>query len=256
MSEKQMLGDFIYRLRREKGLSQSELGDMVGVSNKAVSKWETGEANPDISLLKPLSDALGVTADELLECKRSEPEQPKANSGAGGGAGSAITISPAFFGLVKKGRGEFESKGKTKNGTPYVHICFNPQKTAKGIIAVGLRAKGLLSVGLLSMGLLSVGLLSMGLISLGFITLGLIAAVGAVAVGGVAVGGIAVGVLAVGGVAVGVMSVGGISVGVYAYTGEGGLAYGLHRFITVDGKSIPWNEYRFVFKPIPVYLQP
>jgi hypothetical protein len=38
---KRMLGDTIYRLRKEKGLSQSELGELVGVSNKAVSKWET-----------------------------------------------------------------------------------------------------------------------------------------------------------------------------------------------------------------------
>jgi transcriptional regulator with XRE-family HTH domain len=57
---KKMLGDTIYRLRKEKGLSQSELGEFVGVSNKAVSKWETYEANPDITLLQLLAQALGV----------------------------------------------------------------------------------------------------------------------------------------------------------------------------------------------------
>ena len=63
---KRMLGETIYRLRKEKGLSQDELGKLVGVSNKAVSKWETYEANPDITLLPLLAQALGVTTDELL----------------------------------------------------------------------------------------------------------------------------------------------------------------------------------------------
>ena len=61
-----MLGDTIYRLRKEKGLSQTQLGEAVGVSNKAVSKWETSEANPDIALLPPLAKTLGITIDELL----------------------------------------------------------------------------------------------------------------------------------------------------------------------------------------------
>ena len=52
---KRMLGETIYRLRKEKGLSQDELGKLVGVSNKAVSKWETYEANPDITLLPLLA---------------------------------------------------------------------------------------------------------------------------------------------------------------------------------------------------------
>lgn len=63
-------GDFLYTLRKEKGMTQAQLADLLGVTNKAVSKWETGEAMPETSLLLPLSRILGVTVDELLDGKR------------------------------------------------------------------------------------------------------------------------------------------------------------------------------------------
>ncbi|MDE7348345.1 MAG: helix-turn-helix domain-containing protein, partial [Clostridia bacterium] len=53
-------GDFLYALRKEKGMTQAQLADLLGVTNKAVSKWETGEAMPETSLLLPLSRVLGV----------------------------------------------------------------------------------------------------------------------------------------------------------------------------------------------------
>lgn len=59
-------GNFIFELRTEKGLSQSELGKILGVSNKAVSKWETGEAKPRSGKLALLAETLGVTVEELL----------------------------------------------------------------------------------------------------------------------------------------------------------------------------------------------
>ena len=60
------LGIKIAKLRKENGMSQAELGRLVNVSNKAVSKWETGETSPDILSLPNLADALGITIDELL----------------------------------------------------------------------------------------------------------------------------------------------------------------------------------------------
>ncbi len=66
MEENFKIGNFICELRKEKGLSQSELGALLNVTNKAVSRWETGRGLPDSSLLIPLSEALGVTADEIL----------------------------------------------------------------------------------------------------------------------------------------------------------------------------------------------
>ena len=61
------VGHFIAALRTEKGLSQSELGAMLGVTNKAVSRWETGRGYPDTALLLKLSEILGITVDELLK---------------------------------------------------------------------------------------------------------------------------------------------------------------------------------------------
>ncbi len=66
MDENFKVGNFICERRRDLGLSQAELGQMLNVTNKAVSRWENGRGLPDTSLILPLSEALGVTADELL----------------------------------------------------------------------------------------------------------------------------------------------------------------------------------------------
>ncbi len=59
-------GATIKRLREEKGLTQGELAAQIGVSSKAVSKWETAKGLPDISLIEPLGSALGVSVLELM----------------------------------------------------------------------------------------------------------------------------------------------------------------------------------------------
>lgn len=64
-----IFGNFIQELRQRKGLTQSELGTLVGVSDKAVSKWENGSAKPQSSLLPGLCEVLEVTVDELLSCR-------------------------------------------------------------------------------------------------------------------------------------------------------------------------------------------
>ena len=60
------VGNLISKLREENGFSQSELGSKLGVTNKAVSRWENGRGYPDTSLLLKLSEILGITVDELL----------------------------------------------------------------------------------------------------------------------------------------------------------------------------------------------
>lgn len=77
-------GDFLYTLRKEKGLTQIELANSLKVTNKAVSKWETGEAMPETSLLLPLSKILGVTVDELLQGKRATEEGTKSDNNING----------------------------------------------------------------------------------------------------------------------------------------------------------------------------
>lgn len=56
----------IKRLREEKNLTQTQLAQQIGVSCKAVSKWETSKGLPDITLIEPLSQALGVSVMELM----------------------------------------------------------------------------------------------------------------------------------------------------------------------------------------------
>lgn len=62
-------GNYICALRRERGLSQFQLGTLVGVTDKAVSKWENGDAKPKISTCFRLAAALNVPLDDLLSCK-------------------------------------------------------------------------------------------------------------------------------------------------------------------------------------------
>lgn len=59
-------GKIISTKRKEKGLTQIQLAEILNVSNRAVSKWENGDGFPDISLLPVISSALGITIDELL----------------------------------------------------------------------------------------------------------------------------------------------------------------------------------------------
>ena len=59
-------GRFLKKLRTAKKMSQTELALMLGISNRAVSKWERGITMPDISIINELSKILGITSDELL----------------------------------------------------------------------------------------------------------------------------------------------------------------------------------------------
>lgn len=60
------IGNIIYKLRKERGITQENLANAVGVSTAAVSKWETGNAYPDITLLSPIARYLETTVDFLL----------------------------------------------------------------------------------------------------------------------------------------------------------------------------------------------
>ena len=63
---REQTGRIIARFRREKGMTQRDLADALGISNKAVSKWETGQGMPDIELLERMSDVFGVPIDVLI----------------------------------------------------------------------------------------------------------------------------------------------------------------------------------------------
>ena len=72
--DKEGFGAFLARLRKEQGLTQRALAERLYVSDKAVSKWERGLSLPDVTLLIPLADCLGVSVTELLRGERTERE--------------------------------------------------------------------------------------------------------------------------------------------------------------------------------------
>lgn len=64
------IGLFISELRKEQGFNQRELAEKLSVTDKAVSKWETGRGIPDVSILQPLAKVLGVSVGEILNGER------------------------------------------------------------------------------------------------------------------------------------------------------------------------------------------
>ena len=63
-------GKFIREMRKEKGLTQKQLAELLYVSDKAVSKWENGACFPDIKMLDSLAEHLGVSILELMQSER------------------------------------------------------------------------------------------------------------------------------------------------------------------------------------------
>ena len=68
-------GQRIAELRKQQNLSQESLGELLGVTNKAVSKWENGSAKPNTALIPKIAEILGVTVEELFACKRLEKDR-------------------------------------------------------------------------------------------------------------------------------------------------------------------------------------
>lgn len=78
--DQEKIGKFILEMRKQKGLTQKELAEMVGISDKTISKWECGNSMPDISYLEPLCNSLGISVNELLsgQCLTGESYSEKA----------------------------------------------------------------------------------------------------------------------------------------------------------------------------------
>lgn len=72
-------GSVIKKLREAGAMTQSQLADRIGVSDKAVSKWETGKGLPDITLVEPLAKALGVSVVELMNGEQIINRNPSGN---------------------------------------------------------------------------------------------------------------------------------------------------------------------------------
>jgi len=81
--DQKKIGEFISVLRKERGMTQQQLADAIGVSNKTISKWECGKGMPELALMLPLCDVLQINMNELLTgehlSESSYPEQAEAN---------------------------------------------------------------------------------------------------------------------------------------------------------------------------------
>ena len=74
--KKDTFGNMVAALRKEKGMTQLELAEKMGVTDKAVSKWERDLSFPDVSSIPKLAEILGVTVDELMKVKAESKEEP------------------------------------------------------------------------------------------------------------------------------------------------------------------------------------
>lgn len=84
------ISEKIYRCRKTSGCSQEELAALLGVSRQSVSKWETGDALPEISKLLPMARSFGVTTDWLLDEEAEYPYQPPAPPVSAGNGDAAV----------------------------------------------------------------------------------------------------------------------------------------------------------------------
>ena len=69
------IGSFIQKCRKEKNLTQEELGEILGVSSKSVSRWENSVTMPDLSLITTIAKELGVEVSELLNGQRMNNDE-------------------------------------------------------------------------------------------------------------------------------------------------------------------------------------
>lgn len=226
----------LQKLRKEKGLSQEALAEMLNISRQAVSKWEGGVSYPDMENLISISDMFGVTLDSLIKDCELVVDQTN-------------TVSEPYWASWKT-HYEYKSK-RSLFGIPLVHVNIGKgKKKAKGVIAIGNISTGVLSIGVLSSGILSVGVLGIGLLSIAPLAIGIPAAIGAVSIGIFSIGGIAIGVFTVGALSIGMFSLGAcsfashIAIGRYA---SGHIAIGE---IVKGAKTIidtsPHHDFRYI----------
>ncbi len=69
------IGAFIAVIRKEKGMTQEQLAEQLGTTQRSVSRWENGKTMPDLSLYEPLCEALGIQVSELLYARRMSDDE-------------------------------------------------------------------------------------------------------------------------------------------------------------------------------------
>lgn len=184
--------DIVYEARRKKGLSQDQLAQQCNVSRQAISKWENGSANPDLTNLKQLSEVLDMSVDALL----------------------GKSIQDQRHDSYAKHTKEYKSKAQVF-GIPLIHVNVGRGRHM---------AKGIIAIGNISIGVIAIGFMSAGVLSFGILTLGLLFGLGVLALSYLSVGALAIGYIAIGALAIGAYSIGALSIGYVLSIGS--LSYG------------------------------
>lgn len=202
--------DKLMTLRKQRGMSQEQLAERLGVTRQSVSKWESGLALPELAKIITLSEMFDVSVDYLVkdyieENGKDDTANDVSASSENIYSGSDPSELEAKVDEIRSYIRGYQYTSKTKiAGIPLVSIKLSRRMgkdcVAKGIIAIGNISVGIISLGLVSAGVISIGCITAGLLALGALAVG-IAALGAVAVGILAFGTVAIGIYA-GGVAV------------------------------------------------------
>ena len=119
------IGKFILKLRREKNMTQQELADKIGVTDRAISKWENGRGLPDLSLMIPLCKELGITINELISGEQIEKKDyPMAIYDTPGfelSEGQQAKVKEEIIELIHKGL----ATGDINNAIHCIWYCIN-----------------------------------------------------------------------------------------------------------------------------------
>ena len=198
-------------LRKEKGMSQENLAETIGVSRQAVSKWESGQSYPEMDKLIALSELFNVSMDNLVKDGNQVANENKAQDSN-------------FSNIKSRMHYEYKSK-RTLFHVPLVHINIGfGNYVAKGILAIGNISIGCISLGIISLGGICIGALALGFIGLAGAALALLFSAGGLAIGTIAMGGVAIGIFALGGLSIGMFSFGGCAIA--SHIAIGGYANG------------------------------
>ena len=108
MDQKEV-GKLIAELRKEKQMTQLELANKLGVTDRAVSKWENGRGMPDLSLLNPLCNELGISMNELLNGRKADSEECEND-----GQSKACVPEQVLMGFRSQLNQEVQKKAKRK----------------------------------------------------------------------------------------------------------------------------------------------
>ncbi|SCJ53302.1 transcriptional repressor DicA [uncultured Eubacterium sp.] len=130
--DQKKIGDFIAALRKEAGMTQQELGKIIGVTNKTISRWENGNYLPDIVLMKELSNFFQISINELLSGERISDEDYRKK------ADENIIVSIDQMKKIRKGKSisDFFCGAGTGILTSTLYAPDNTRKLVVGLIGL------------------------------------------------------------------------------------------------------------------------